>query len=508
MPNIGTSIKDTIIAAHATWKNRPFIWTLENGHYNATTYGEVIGVAFALAQELLQAGVTGQRVAVFAKNSPAWVSVDYALALSANIAVPIDASWRLTEAKNALLFIEPSIVFYDSSTTTTIQCLRRQLPHTSFRAMSTLPKHLDAAPDFPDRAPGDVAKIFFSSGTTAAPKAIMLSESNMLYGWREIEKRLAGVGEQDRCYVFIPFHHVYGNEIILLYALPIGCQLYLAHDLKQAKTEMQLARPTIIHGVPLFYERIYRAIPPAKLVIATRLSNIMRTLHMPYFFRKRLFRDLHGALGERARHLISGGARLDPLLHAFFDGCGLPIYNAYGATETSGPIAVTPRHTRRYGSVGSPYEGVTVTIVDQDESGSGEIVVNGPTIFKGYYNNQEATSACLDTSGSYRTGDRGHVDTSNILWVTGRKRRLILLSNGENVWPDELETLLQSLPHVTKATVYEKSGEICATIVVDSSRYISSTRQETDALNHTLSKHTQLKHVSIAASRPHSFQKS
>lgn len=493
--SVAHTIKDTILAAYATWAHRPYIWTLRNDTYESVTYGEIIGRACAVANGLVDEGFRDAHIAIFARNSAEWAIADYAISLSANIAVLMDATWQLLEAKNAAMLVKPAILYYDSSTKDVAYTLKEHLPDTQFRSLDNLPGSLDSIPDtLPDRNPNDLAKIFFSSGTTGTPKAIMLSETNMLFGWKGIEQRMDGVNEDDVCYTFLPFHHVFANVIILLYALPIGCQVYLCSDIKQAQHEMALARPTIIHGVPLFYERIYSLIPPRVLAKARRAAAVARVLHLPLGVRKKIFSALHEALGGRVTFLICGGANLDPAIHQFFDDAGLFIYNAYGSTETAGALcAMAPRSTK-HASAGRPYDHMEVAILSPDDEGAGEIIARGPGVFLGYYDNPTANEAALDEAGYYHTGDIGRFDDDGDLYITGRKKRMILLSNGENIWPEEIEKLFIASSHIVSAQVYEKNGSINATIAIQSDQSKSDAKADCQMINKSLSRHRRVDH--------------
>lgn len=501
---IQASFKGTLAAAYKKWGDRPYVWTLVDDTYVPETYGAVIGRAYALASELTDSGITGKKIAIFAKNSANWISADYAIALSANIAILMDAAWQHMEAKNALTFTQPDVVFYDNSTADITRKIMPTLPDADFRSIENLPEisRSEIPDDSPSRDPDVPAKIFFSSGTTGMPKASMLSERNMLFGWQEIERRMGDVGPDDTCYVFLPFHHVYANVIILLYALPIGCQLYLAANVKNAKQEMALAKPTILHGVPLFYERIYEAIPKHTLAVAKRLSHLAETLHVPQFIRKLLFSSLHQALGGRLHILISGGAELDSEIHRFFAGAGLFIYGAYGTTETAGLLCSMEFGTHKHASVGAPPDDIELKIDSPSNDGRGEIVAKGPNVFLGYYHLPKVTTAAFDDKGFYHTGDVGYFDNKGVLYVTGRKKRMILLSNGENVWPEEIEKLFEKSSDIKSIRIYEYDESICAKVVIPTAGQKAHASEHCLKTNKSLSKHMRIDHFSFVVYNP------
>jgi long-chain acyl-CoA synthetase len=491
---IDTTIKDAIITAFHTWHDRPFLWTNINDVYTPKTYGEVIGTAFALAEYFMDQGLKDEKIAIFAKNSAEWVSADYAITLSSNVSLLIDASWQLFEVQNVVRFIEPRVLLYDKTTSSIILHLKKSMPNTLFMSLEDLPEPQDNVPaSLPLRNPKELAKIFFSSGTTDRPKAIMLSETNMLFGWDEISRRMKGVGPDDVCYVFLPFHHVYANVIILLYVLPIGCQIYLCSSIKDVKKELQLARPTIIHGVPLFYERIYGAIPQPTLQKAHRAIRLANALHFNKSIRKILFAQLHNSLGGHIKYLISGGARLDPVIRKFFYEAGLDIITAYAATETAGSLFASVDSTK-YESVGRPYKGVFTKIIKPDKTGVGEIAVKGPNVFLGYYDNEAANENAFDNDEYYHTGDLGKFDEEGELHIIGRKKRMILLSNGENVWPDEIEALLHRTKSIVSSRVFSQDASIRAMITISDISNRSSAEKHCMSVNSKLPKYSKIKH--------------
>jgi long-chain acyl-CoA synthetase len=494
------SIKQVIINAYEQHGDRPFVWTRNNGEYQPRTYGELIGRSFALATFLIKRKIENKKVVIFAKNSWQWIAADYALALSSNVAVLMDASWKLLGAKNASLFIEPAVIMYDAQTEPIVKKLKRELPKETiyFSLERDMPDLLDHVPEnLPERKPDDLAKIFFSSGTTGTPKAIMLSEKNMLFGWDEIDRRMKNIGPDDTCYVFLPFHHVYGNVIILLYILFIGAQIYLCSDIKKAREELLLARPAIIHGVPLFYERIYAAIPEKDVAKAKKAVKLANTFHLPRGMRKKLFAPLHKALGGRIKYMISGGSVLDPALHKFFDDAGLYIYLTYASTETSSTLFASEDGSKNHASVGRAFHGVVVKLFKPDETGVGEIIVKGDNVFLGYYNNPEANAKAYDANGFFHTGDLGRFDKDDQLYIIGRKKRMILLSNAENVFPDEIEALIEQSPAIKKAFVFDDNNVIKAELLIQNETDSRKAREYVEQVNKELPKYAKVREVSL-----------
>jgi long-chain acyl-CoA synthetase len=215
-------------------------------------------------------------------------------------------------------------------------------------------------------------------------------------------------------------------------------QLYLCSDTKKITEELQIVKPTVFCAVPLIYERIHA------VCTEHQLSPV-------------------AALGGCVKYLFCGGAYCKPELRRYFKDAGLNLLEAYGLTETSSVISIEYPDPQDTESVGTVMENIDIRIADADENGIGEILVRGENLFAGYYANPEATAAAFDAEGFFRTGDLGRLDGRK-LYLKGRKRRMLLLSNGENVYPDELEAAYAAYPQIAKVKVYVQDGQICAAL--------------------------------------------
>lgn len=241
----------------------------------------------------------------------------------------------------------------------------------------------------------------------------------------------------------------------------IGSEIYISAGLRYVQKELKEQKPGHLVIVPLYLETFYRKIlanvkekgKEKQLRMLIKMSNAMRKTGVD--LRRKLFSGVLAAFGGEVRTVISGGAPINPEIQEFFESIGITVLNGYGITECAPIIAVNRSRRIVPGSVGPVLDIDTVKIDEPNEDGEGEIIVSGPNVMLGYYNDEEATSEAITEEGYFRTGDYGKLDENNVLYITGRKKNLIILSNGKNVYPEEIENELSATPGVLEIVVYE-----------------------------------------------------
>ncbi|MBQ7356989.1 MAG: AMP-binding protein [Clostridia bacterium] len=285
----------------------------------------------------------------------------------------------------------------------------------------------------------------------------------------------------ERCINVLPPHHTYGSSVSMFGQCSIGCDIYISSGTKYILKELQEHKPGHLVAVPLYVETFYRRILKGirdsgkeKLVrFLMKLSNALRKVGIDLrglFFKKSILKSFGGELNM----IISGGAPLNQEIAELFDTIGIDVLNGYGITECAPIIAVNHNNYIVPKSVGPVLPIDDVVISEPNEEGEGEILVKGPNVMLGYYKNDEANAEAFDENGYFRTGDYGKLevraDGARILYITGRKKNLIILSNGKNVYPEEIEDALAATPGVLEIVVYEgksKRGEAYDTIVAE-----------------------------------------
>ena len=308
-----------------------------------------------------------------------------------------------------------------------------------------------------------LASIVFTSGTTGKGKGVMLSQANIgldmtlgMYNFDITRKTLH----------VLPPHHTFGSTVNYVGHLSQGCEVYISSGLKHVSDEIREQQPTHLILVPAFLEVMNRKIwttarktgKDGLLKTMMKVSNCLRKVGID--LRKKLFTSVLAAFGGKLELVICGGAKLDEEIINTFDALGITVLNGYGITECAPLISANRNKYRKPGSVGTPILACRVKIDNPDENGEGEICVKGPNVMLGYYNNPEATAEVFDKDGFFHTGDYGRLDEEGWIYITGRKKNLIILSNGKNVYPEEIEADLQKVEGVAEVVVYAGESRV------------------------------------------------
>ena len=264
----------------------------------------------------------------------------------------------------------------------------------------------------------------------------------------------------------LPPHHTFGSTVNYVGHLSQGCEVYISSGLKHVSDEIKEQQPTHLILVPAFLEVMNRKIwatarktgKEGLLKVMMKVSDCLRAIGID--IRKKLFSSVLAAFGGKLELVICGGAKLDEEIIKTFDSLGITILNGYGITECAPLISANRNKYRKPGSVGTPILACRVKIDNPDENGEGEICVKGPNVMLGYYNNPEATAEVFDKDGYFHTGDYGRLDEEGWIYITGRKKNLIILSNGKNVYPEEIEADLQKVEGVSEVVVYAGESKV------------------------------------------------
>ena len=305
--------------------------------------------------------------------------------------------------------------------------------------------------------PHRLASIVYTSGTTGKGKGVMLSQANIgldmtlgMYNFDITRKSLH----------VLPPHHTFGSTVNYVGHLSQGCEVYISSGLKHVSDEIREQQPTHLILVPAFLEVMHKKIwegarksgKTGLLKTMMAVSNCL--LKVGIDVRRKLFKSVLEPFGGKLEMVICGGAKLDEEIIRTFDAIGITILNGYGITECAPLISANRNLYQKPGSVGLPIFALRVRIDNPDANGEGEICVKGPNVMLGYFNNPEATAEVFDKDGFFHTGDYGRLDDEGWIYITGRKKNLIILSNGKNVYPEELEADIQKIAGVAEVVVY------------------------------------------------------
>ncbi len=305
--------------------------------------------------------------------------------------------------------------------------------------------------------PDRLATIVFTSGTTGKGKGVMLSQTNIV---ADMTQGMYLFDITPKTLNVLPPHHTFGSTVNYVGHYAQGSEIYITSGIKYLLNELKEQQPTHLVLVPLFVETLYRRIWTTaeksgidkKLKTGMKLSNALRKIGIDK--RRSIFAQVHETFGGKLEMIICGGAALNQDIIDFFDAIGITVLNGYGITECAPLVSCNRNEWQKNGSVGLPIIGEEVRIFEPDANGEGEICVKGPNVMLGYYEEPEATAAVIDEDGFFHTGDYGKLDEQGWLYITGRKKNLIIFSNGKNVYPEEIETEISRIRGVLEVVVY------------------------------------------------------
>ena len=472
------NMRELIEWAGETYGESPAFSYKPNPHKEALekrSFTEVRDDVRALATEMLSMGCAGKNCIVIGKMSYEWALTYYAVLSIGGVLVPLDRDWQPEDLADTAAKADGAFLFCDEDLKAKAEivapALSLKAPVVYLNAQeeqSSIPSLIDAGrvkfdtdPNAYYNAPIDphaLALLVFTSGTTGKGKGVMLPQNAVL---TDLSSIIPYIDFGKKTVSVLPPHHTFGSSVMLIGHVMIGCEVYISAGIRYVPKELKEQKPEHLVLVPLYLETFYRRIQATlkekgKVKLVKRMikvSNAARKAGID--FRRKLFAEIRAAFGGEVKMIISGGAPINPEIIDFFEAIGITTLNGYGITECAPIIAVNhSRHVVK-GSVGSVLDIDHVKIDSPNEDGEGEIWVTGPNVMLGYYKDEAATADAIDSEGFFKTGDYGKLDKDNILYITGRKKNLIILSNGKNVYPEEIENELIATPGVIDIIVYE-----------------------------------------------------
>lgn len=443
-------------------------------YYDEITYSKFSKEVEYLARSFIKNGLAGKRIAVIGKNSYEWIVVFLATIFAGGVIVPLDRGLLDYEIQDQLKRSEATALFYGGEfrdRVTNYDLFKVCTEDSEFVDMLIEGGEADnkAEYDAIEISIYDMTVLLFTSGTTSASKAVMLCQNNItsnIYAMSLWEKFY----ETDVNMALLPFHHTFGMMQMMLF-LSIGmCNVFceglrIAKCLNEYGVTIFVGVPRIIEEMMLVVNRKIKAQGKTKTIkIALKVSNALRKIGID--IRRKLFKQILDGMGGGLRLVIIGAAAASPDVLKFFNDIGVLAIQGYGLTETSPVISAESDTHMRRDSVGCTLPGVEARIDNPGENGIGEIVVRGENVMLGYYNDPEATAAIIK-DGWFYTGDMGRMDKDGYIYICGRKKNVIVLSNGKNVFPEEIETLVNLSPAIKESVVYAEDDDICCKIVID-----------------------------------------
>ena len=484
-------------------ENTAFILQEKDGN-KIITHREFRNHINNLGIALIDMGLKNKRIAVISENRYEWELAYLAVATGVGVIVPLDKALTSNEIESLIIRSEIEAIFYSSKYGNVMENIQEK-GNTNLRYYISMDLEKSEDNIFSQKEimqkgeklvkqgnkefieakidNEEMAIMLFTSGTTNISKAVMLSHKNICTNIMDI-RNLFKLDEKSLFLSFLPLHHTFECTVGFLYPISIGAGIVFSKGVRHIGDELKKFHISAMICVPVVFEKIYEKLiktieQKGKLWMVKGVSTISNVL-LKYGIdvRSKLFKEILDNLGGNLKIVVTGGAALNPVVEKGFQSMGINLMQGYGLTETSPVIAAELPYQKKLGSIGKKFPSVDIKLDDIDETtGIGELLVKGDSVMLGYYNNEEANAESFTEDGWFRTGDYAKIDKEGFIFISGRKKFVIVLKNGKNVYPEELEILVDKLPMVLESMVYgtpDDDGDITISVkVVYNKDYIS-----------------------------------
>lgn len=414
-------------------------------------------------------------IAILGENSYEWILLYTGIVNSRNVLVPIDKELSVEEAERILFLTDSKILFYSENYSDYAEIIMQNNPNIELINIENLKKYITNINNEENKRyndiktyPNEEVAILYTSGTTGVSKGVVLTNKSICF---DVLSGVRSLKMEDSTILLLPLHHAYSLTGAILGVMFYGCRNHINNSLKNFKEDLIEQKPKFLYVVPLMIETLYLSInKEIKKQNKEKIIKIMIFVSDFLFklgidIRRKIFKKVLISLGGNLDMIVSGGAVLEVKYQRWFHSIGISALAGYGITECSPFVSVNRNNHYKFGSVGPIMHGVDVKIEKADEKEKiGEICIKGNILMKEYYKDEKQTKQVFDNEGYFKTGDLGFVDSDNFLYITGRKKNLIICSNGENVSPEELESKILNCKAVSEVIVKEKKNNIIAEI--------------------------------------------
>lgn len=498
VPNI-TSIQDMIIKSARAYSDKIALEDLSESPIPKVTFKELKELIIKFGKALKEIGLKERdHIAVIGENRVQW-GITYLTSMIFNfVIVPIDRNLSQSDILN-ILHESDAIAIVFSNTykdflideKDTLNKLKyfismddKNSSANIYSMTEIIEKQNSFLDNLPEINPNDMAEIIFTSGSLGRAKGVMLSQKNLTSNLMAMTSMIQ-ITHEDRFLSVLPIHHTYECTCGFLCPLYMGASVHYARSLKTVVEDLQKVKATILLGVPLLYDKMFKRImkgikdnkvksyiiPPL-----LKITNLIDSFNNDMKTKKAVFKELHERFGGAVRIFIAGGAKPDPKVAKGLREFGFNFIQGYGLTETAPIAALNRLYNFKDEAAGLPLPGVEIKIDSPDSDGVGEIFIKGDNVMLGYYKNKQKTEEVF-RDGWFMTGDLGYIDNDGFLHISGRKKNVIIAKNGKNVFPEEIEDLLNRSPFIQECLVYgekdEKHDEIIAVqIFTDAETFI------------------------------------
>lgn len=454
--------------------------------YRTYTYEEFGNDVMALGTALTQLlKLKDKRVIIIGETQYGWYVSYMAMLCGVGIAVPTDRELPDNELENIVKRSRASAIIYSPKKEESIKKIKENISEVEYFIEMKSDKELkdgevglenlikkgkeiiekgDKSFSQIEIDPEEFKILFFTSGTTSNAKGVMLNNRNLAENVNAVTAYVK-LYPNDRLFSVLPLHHCYESTIGFLLPMAVGCSVAICEGLRYIVPNLQESKPTAILTVPLLVESLYKKINE-KIVKSKKdkivnsmigITNALKSAGID--IKKKAFKEIYENLGGNIRIIVSAAAPIDKKVGEWLEGIGITFLQGYGLTETAPISALTPEYKTSVGSAGKAIVQADIKVDNPNENGEGEILIKTPTLMMGYYEDEEETKKVIDEQGYFHSGDLGYIDKDGYIFITGRSKNVIVTQNGKNIYPEEIEMMLDKIDEIKECMVYGKKPE-------------------------------------------------
>lgn len=454
--------------------------------YKITTYKEFKEDVFGLGTALINVlNLKDKRVIIIGETQYGWYVSYMAMLCGVGIAVPTDRELPINELENIVRRSRASAIIYSPKKAEDIKKIKESVPEVEYfiemksdekleekdvglQYLIDLGKAIIKSGDNSfekiEIDPEEFKILFFTSGTTSNAKGVMLNNRNLAENINAVSAYVK-LYPIDMLFSVLPLHHCYESTIGFLLPMATGASVAICEGLRYIVPNLQEAHPTAILTVPLLVESLYKKIN--EKIVKSKKDKMVNTMisvtnalkGAGIDIKKKVFKEIYDNLGGNLRIIVSAAAPIDKKVGNWLEDIGITFLQGYGLTETAPISALTPEYKPCVGSAGKAIVQADIKVKDPNENGEGEILIKTPTLMMGYYEDEEETRKAIDEDGYFHSGDIGYIDQDGFIFITGRSKNVIVTQNGKNIYPEEIEMLLDKVDEIKESMVYGKKPD-------------------------------------------------
>lgn len=482
------TVKEFFLKSIKEYSDNPCILEKPNHKepYKEITYKEfgedVLGLGTALINVL---NLKDKKVIIIGETQYGWYVSYMAMLCGVGIAVPTDRELPINELENIIKRSKASAIIYSPKKEDDIKKIKEKVPEVEYFIEMKSDKKLegrdiglqnliDLGKDIIKSGnnsfeqieidPEEFKILFFTSGTTSNSKGVMLNNRNLAENINAVSAYVK-LYPIDRLFSVLPLHHCYESTIGFLLPIALGSSIAVCEGLRYIVPNLQEAKPTAILTVPLLVESLYKKIN--EKIVKSKKDKMVNTMisvtnalkGAGIDIKKKVFKEIYDNLGGNLRIIVSAAAPIDKKVGIWLENIGITFLQGYGLTETAPISALTPEYKTCVGSAGKAIVQADIKVKEPNENGEGEILIKTPTLMMGYYEDEEETKKVIDEEGYFNSGDIGYIDDEGYIFITGRSKNVIVTQNGKNIYPEEIEMLLDKVDEIKESMVYGKKTE-------------------------------------------------